>query len=137
MKKLLLLGTSIGSVEIVQTAKEMGYYTIVTDNLDPELSIAKKTADEYWSISTGDVDSLESKCRKEHVNAVFAGVSEFNLDRMQELTKRLGLPCYIEDAGWKYARDKSEFKKKCRETSVMASMIVLMIMNGNLFRQNL
>ena len=44
MKKLLLLGTSIGSVEIVQTAKEMGYYTIVTDNLDPELSIAKKNS---------------------------------------------------------------------------------------------
>lgn len=118
MKKLLILGTSIGSVEIVQTAKEMGYYTIVTDNLNPELSIAKKAADEYWMISTHDVDCLESKCRKENVNAVFAGISEYNLDRMKELTKRLGLPCYIEDASWKYARDKSEFKKKCREVGI-------------------
>jgi len=118
MKKLLILGTSIGSVQIVQTAKEMGYYTIVTDNLNPELSIAKKAADEYWMISTHDVDCLESKCRKENVNAVFAGISEYNLDRMKELTKRLGLPCYIEDASWKYARDKSEFKKKCREVGI-------------------
>lgn len=118
IKKLLVLGTSIGSIDIVQTAKEMGYYTIVTDYLGPEQSIAKKAADEYWMISTHDVDSLESRCREEHVNAVFAGVSEFNLDRMKELTKILGLPCYIEDVSWKYARDKSEFKKKCKEIGI-------------------
>ena len=44
IKKLLVLGTSIGSVEIVQAAKKMGYYTIVTDNVDPDYSIAKKEA---------------------------------------------------------------------------------------------
>lgn len=118
IKKLLVLGTSIGSVEIVQTAKKMGYYTIVTDNVDPDYSIAKKEADEYWSISTHDVGSLEKKCREENINAIFAGVSEFNLDRMKELTKSLRLPCYIEDASWKYARDKSEFKRKCREIGI-------------------
>ena len=49
------------------------------------------------------------------MNAVFAGISEFNLNRVKALTGRLGLPCYIEDAAWKYARDKSAFKSKCRE----------------------
>lgn len=118
MNKVLLLGTSLASIEIVQTAKEMGCYTIVTDNLDPEHSEAKKAADEYWMISTDNLDLLEKKCREERVNAVFAGVSEFNLDRVKELTRRLGLPCYIEDAAWKYARDKSAFKNKCRETGI-------------------
>ena len=28
------------------------------------------------------------------------------------------MPCYIEDAAWKYARDKSAFKKKCREIGI-------------------
>lgn len=115
MNKILLLGTSLASIEIVQTAKKMGCYTIVTDNLDPEHSTAKKVADEYWMISTNELDLLEKKCREEKVNAVFAGISEFNLDRVKELTGRLGLPCYIEDAAWKYARDKSAFKNKCRE----------------------
>lgn len=115
MKKLLLLGSSLASVEIVQTAKEMGCYTIVTDNLEPEFSPAKKESDEYWMISTGDLDALELKCREENVNAVFAGVSEFNLDMVKELTARLGLPCYIENDAWKYARDKKAFKEKCRE----------------------
>ena len=118
MNKILILGTSLGSIEIVQTANDMGYYTIVTDNLDPDHSSAKKAADEYWMISTNDLDQLEKKCREEKVNAIFAGISEFNLDRVKELTDRLGLPCYIEAAAWKYARDKSAFKKKCREIGI-------------------
>lgn len=118
MKKLLILGTSLASVEIVQTAKDMGCYTVVTDNFPPEKSQAKKEADEYWMISTSDLDQLEQKCRKENINAVFAGISEFNLDRVKELTTRLGLPCYIEEAAWKYARDKSAFKKKCKEVGI-------------------
>ena len=118
MQKILMLGTSLGSVEIVETAREMGCYTIVTDNLDPELSHAKKVADEYWMISTNELDLLEAKCIEEEVSAVFAGISEYNLDRVKELTSRLGLPCYIEDAAWKYARDKSAFKKKCREIGI-------------------
>lgn len=118
MNKLLMLGSSLGSIEIVETAREMGYYTIVTDNLDPNRSTAKKVADEFWMISTNDLDVLEKKCREENVNAIFAGISEFNLDRVKELTERLGLPCYIEDSAWKYARDKSVFKKKCRELGI-------------------
>ncbi|MEE1035323.1 MAG: hypothetical protein U0L06_12235 [Agathobacter sp.] len=43
MNKPLMLGTSLGSIEIIETAKEMGYYTIVTDNLDPDRSPAKKS----------------------------------------------------------------------------------------------
>ena len=104
MNKLLVLGTSLGSIEIVETAGEMGYYTIVTDNLNPDRSPAKKVADEYWMNSTNELDLLEKRCREEKVNAIFAGISEFNLDRVKNLTERLGLPCYIEEAAWKYAR---------------------------------
>ena len=118
MNKLLMLGTSLGSVEIVETAGEMGYYTIVTDNLNPDRSPAKKVADEYRMNSTNELDLLEKRCREEKVNAIFAGISELNLDRVKKLTERLGLPCYIEDAAWKYARDKSAFKKKCRELGI-------------------
>ena len=63
MNKPLMLGTSLGSIEIIETAKEMGYYTIVTDNLDPDRSPAKKAADEYWMISTNNLDLLEKMQR--------------------------------------------------------------------------
>ena len=65
MKKVVMLGTSLASVEIVQTAKEIGYYTTVTHNLEPERSNAKQVADEYWMISTNELDILEKKCRDE------------------------------------------------------------------------
>lgn len=118
MEKMLVLGTSLASIEIVQTAKEMGCYTIVTDNLSPEYSLAKKEADEYWMISTDDLEQLEQKCREEKIRGIFSGISEFNLDRVKELTDRLGLPCYIEKAAWKYARDKAAFKEKCKEIGI-------------------
>ena len=41
-----MLGTSLGSVEIVETARQMGYYTIVNDKLAPDRSSAKQAADE-------------------------------------------------------------------------------------------
>lgn len=62
MKKLLILGTSTGSVQIVNYAKSIGIYTIVTDFFSIEQSEAKRYADECWNISTADVNQLEKKC---------------------------------------------------------------------------
>lgn len=116
-KKLLLLGTSNGTIDIINYARSQGIYTIVTDYLDPEHSPGKKVADEYWMINTGDLDILEEKCRKENVNAVFCAVSGFNLRMCMALTKRLGLPFYMSQDIWNKTGDgdKSEFKKICKQ----------------------
>ena len=45
MKKLLMLGTSKASCEMIEYAKSQGVYTIVTDYLEPEKSKAKLIAD--------------------------------------------------------------------------------------------
>lgn len=97
MKKLLILGTSLSSMEIVQRAKQRGWYTIVTDNQPLDESPVKQAADACWAISTADTDLLEERCREEGVSAVFSGVSEFNLDRVLKMTRDLGLPCYIDE----------------------------------------
>ena len=47
MKKLLMLGTCKGSIEMLKTAKKKNIYTIVTDYLPPEQSFGKRIADEY------------------------------------------------------------------------------------------
>lgn len=121
MKKLLMLGTSTGSVQIVQYAKSVGIHTIVTDFYPVEKSEAKRFADECWDISTADVDALEKKCKAEHVDGVFAGVSEFNLDRVLELTSRLHLPCYIDKHAWGFARNKHDFKEICKKVGAPVS----------------
>lgn len=114
MEKLLMLGTSLGSEDIIKYAKSQGVYTIVTDYLLPERSRAKLISDEYWMINTGEIDALEAKCRAEGVTAVMCGVSEFNLEMTMELCKRLGLQCYCTPEAWHYSRDKADFKKLCR-----------------------
>ena len=118
MRKLLILGSSLGSVDIVRKAHAMGCHVIVTDYVPVELSQAKREADEYWAVSTADLDELEVRCHREGVNAVYSGVSEFNLDRVLDLCERLGLPCYFDRRAWGYARDKSRFKEQCRAVGV-------------------
>ena len=113
-----MLGTSGGTVEMLRYAKSIGVYTIVTDYLEPAQSRGKQIADEYWMISTADVDLLEQKCLKENITAVFAGVSEFNLDRAFELCERLGLPFYCSREAWNCSRSKIRFKKACRQYGV-------------------
>ncbi len=76
MEKLLMLGTSLASEEMIEYAKSQGVYTIVTDPRPPEESTAKLIANEYWMINTIDFDTLENKCREEGVTAVICGVSE-------------------------------------------------------------
>lgn len=119
MKKLLILGSNdnVALVQVVNCAKKMGIYTIVTDWNKPEDSVAKQISDEYWMISTSDLDALEEKCRKEKIDGIFGG-TDYAVDVALELTTRLNLPYYCDKDTWKYSRDKSAFKAECRKYGV-------------------
>lgn len=114
MEKLLMLGTSYGSREIIRYAKSQGIYTIVTDYLSPDKSLAKKIADEYWMINTADLDALEKRCKEENITAIICGVSEFNLEMTMALCHRLGFPCYCTPSAWHFSRNKADFKELCK-----------------------
>ncbi len=118
MRKLLILGGSLGIFDVIAKARAMGCHVIVADYTDYELSRAKQMADEHWDVSTADLDELERRCRQEGVDAIYSAVSEFNLDRVVVLCERLGLPCYFDQQTWSYARNKAKFKEACREEGV-------------------
>ena len=117
-EKLLILGCSIGTEDALQYAKELGIYTIITDNIVPGENSLKRMADEYWMIDVADVDALESRCKEEEVSGIFAATSEFCLDKAKELCERLNLPFYASDEGWATARDKERFKKHCVDCGI-------------------
>ena len=121
MSKLLMLGTSAISVEMINYAKSQGVYTIVTDYFSPEKSKAKLVADEYWQISTNDINTLEEKCRQEGITAITCGISEFNQDIALELCERLGLPNYATKNAWKFNRNKASFKRICKEVGALVA----------------
>ena len=115
MKKLLMLGTSKISCEMIKYAKSLGAYTIVADPHKPEKSVAKLISDEHWEINLADIDALEKKCVEEGVTGVICGVSEFALKVCLELGKRLGYPCYCTPEAWHYSEDKEVFKNLCKK----------------------
>ena len=117
-QKLLMLGTSKASCEMIEYAKSQGIFTIVTDYLQPEDSPAKLIADEYWMISCGDFDALEAKCRAEGVNGIVSGISTFCIPASIELCKRLGLQAYLTKEAWHYTMNKFDFKSLCRSCNV-------------------
>ena len=117
-KKLLLLGTNSGTCDMVDYARKQGAYVIVTDNLPPERSAGKLIADEAWQVSTDDVDMLETLAIANKINGIFAGVSEFNLEKALTLSERLGLPFYCAREQWEICSNKQRFKQLCRDNGV-------------------
>ena len=75
-KKLLLLGGPALMSDIVEKAKSMGVYTIVTDWYEPDKSPAKKLADEYWMESVADIDKLTAMIKEHHIDGVFTNYTD-------------------------------------------------------------
>lgn len=117
-KKLLVLGTSAGSVEIVKYAQSEGAYVIVTDYLPVEKSAAKQCADEIAMVSTIDVDGIFELALQKKIDGIFCGVSEANLLAMREVAERLKLPCYFTKEQWDLCQDKEQFKKLCEQFEI-------------------
>lgn len=118
-KKLLVIGGSNAEVDVVKIAQSLGCYVIVTDQYTKsEVIPAKFVANEAWNISWTDYDALEAKCREVGVNGVIAGFSEFRVEAMIEMCRRLQLPCYINDEQLEVTRDKNRFKRMCKKYGV-------------------
>lgn len=117
-KRLLVLGTSVGSVDVVQYAKEQGAFVLVADYLPPEKSKAKQYADETSMCSTLDVDSLCALAQEYKIDGVFCGVSEANLQSANQVCRRLGLPTYYTQDQWNTFMKKDSFRKLCQSNGV-------------------
>ena len=70
-KRLLILGGKSIMVDIVERAKALGVYTVVTDNRPYEVSPAKQIADAYYNISFSDIDRIVEIIRQEKIDALF------------------------------------------------------------------
>ena len=119
-KRLLILGASPNECEIVAAAKEMGVYTITTDNHENwDDAPAKKVSDEAWDISWADIPALKEKAVARNVDGVIAGFSEFWTNCAIRLSRELGTTFYIQSEDQlKITRDKLLFKRICRENHI-------------------
>jgi biotin carboxylase len=115
-KRLLILGGTRLMVHVVDTAKRMGVYTIVTD-MDPN-SPAKRFSDKCYNISTSNIDEIVNMAKMEHIDGVFAGYDDQNTGFAVEICKRLGLHFYANKEQIQLTKNKIEFKNLCRSYNV-------------------
>lgn len=117
-KKLLILGANAIICEIVNAARALGVYTIVTDYNPVEKAPAKLIADEYWNDSIMDYDVLLSKIKEHKVDGILTGFIDSVLLPYQHLCELAGLPCYATKEVFETTMDKAKFKKLCRDNGV-------------------
>ncbi len=90
MKKILLLGGSAQQVVAIETAKSLGYYTVLCDYL-PD-NPGQYVADKYYNISTTDVEAVYEVAKSEGVSGILAYASDPAALPASIVCERLGLP---------------------------------------------
>lgn len=116
-KKLLVLGGTMLSCEIVKAAKEQGAVVYVTDYLDE--SPAKKIADKSFMVSTIDVDAVVNLIAQEKIDGVLTGFVDMLLPYYFDICKKADIPCYISSKEQIHkVTEKDKFKELCRKFDV-------------------
>lgn len=117
-KKLLILGGGATSIDIVEAARAMGVYTIVTDWYDTKRSPAKLVADEYWNEEIFKPERIAQLIKEHHVDGVITGFTDSYLLQYQRICELSGLPCYATKEVFELTMDKAKFKQLCRDNDI-------------------
>lgn len=90
MKKILLLGGSAQQIAAIETAKRLGYYTVLCDYLTD--NPGQYHADKFYLASTTDKDAVLEVAQKENVDGVLAYASDPAAPTAAYVAEKLGLP---------------------------------------------
>lgn len=117
-KKLLILGGAPLHCGVVETAKEMGIETYVTDNIPAEYSPAKQIADHDWDFDIYEYSKIADRCREEGIDGVL--MAHLNPCQLpyQKICEMLGLPCFATADQYKIFTNKKLFLDACTENGV-------------------
>src|ERR1019366_10665457 len=91
-RKLLILGANQETAALVNTARELGVYTVVTDY--DHHAYAKNFADKAYDVDGMDVPGLIALARAEGVDGVLVGVADRLILPYQQDFAALGMLCY-------------------------------------------
>lgn len=90
MKKILLLGGSAQQAIAIETAKKLGYYTVLCDFLTD--NPGQYVADKFYLVSTTDMDAVLKVAQKEQVDGILAYASDPAAPTAAYVAEKLGLP---------------------------------------------
>lgn len=117
-KKVLVMGGTRISCEIIRKAKEMGCYVVVADYNKVEDSPGKQIADEHFEISVTDVEAVVELIHRENIEGVVVGFSDMLLPYYAEICRKAGLPAYATKNQFDIFINKDRYKELCRQFQV-------------------
>lgn len=115
MKKLLIIGASILQLPAIKKAKEMGFYVGVAD-YDPE-AIGIQYADEYFNVSTIDIDGICRVAEEFRPIGIFTLATDMPMRSIAAACEKMKLPGISIQTAIK-ATDKGEMIKSFYENGV-------------------
>ena len=90
MKRILMLGGSAQQVVAIETAKRLGYYTVLCDYLTD--NPGQYAADKFYLVSTTDKEAVLRVAEAEQVSGVIAYASDPAAPTAAYVAEQLGLP---------------------------------------------
>jgi len=120
-KRLLILGGGALTIDIVEKAKSLGVYTIVTDWYDVHKSPAKLVADEYWNEEVFRPDILARLVKERNIDGVLTNYTDSYLPQYARLCKLAGLPCLATEEQMAVITNKDQSKQLCIDHGISVS----------------
>lgn len=117
-KRLLLLGGSRITCEVVRHARKLGVVTGVTDWYPLEKSPAKQLADEAYFENTSDIEAMSKLIQEKHFDGVLTGFTDSALPYYAEMCSKNDLPAYGTKEQFDIFIDKTQYKELMRKFDV-------------------
>lgn len=89
MKRMMFLGGSAQQVIAIETAKRLGYYTILCDFLSD--NPGQYSADKFYLVSTTDREAVLKVAEKEHIDGIVAYASDPAAPTAAYVAEKMGL----------------------------------------------
>lgn len=118
-RRLLILGGSSLTCDVVRKARDMGVIVYVTDWYED--SPAKKIADKCFMISTADVDAIVELAKKENVDGIYTQFTDSTLPYCAQACERLGFPFFLTRNQERTISCKDRSKQLCMEYNIPVS----------------
>ena len=117
-KRLLLLGGSNSTDDIVRFAEENGVTLLATAHPRYGVTPLKAVAHESYDVDAIDEEGLAALIRERRIDGVFPGNNEDILPHAVAAAEACGLPVYCTLPMWDRCANKAEFKQMCREAGL-------------------
>ena len=117
-KRLLLLGGSNSTEDILRFARENGVTLIATAPARYGRTPLKAIAAECYDADAADEQALAQLIRQARIDGIFPGGNEDIMPHAIAAAGMTGLPMYCDGPMWQRCANKASFKQMCRQAGI-------------------